>query len=123
LASAIGAPLATLLAAGVLIAVALLAAANLRLICLPAATASGALRRLIDPTHVVAVLNHELAAEAVFVVSNLWHKNSSLLLRTASANLKGIETLSVQCLRGQGFLLQSACQTIGIQYSIRRSEL
>jgi hypothetical protein len=53
---------------------------------------------------VVAVLNHVLAAEAVFI-SNLCHKNSSLLLCCAPANLKSIGTFSVQCRPVQRVLL------------------
>jgi hypothetical protein len=61
----------SLLGVGVLIA-ALLAGAELRLVGLSDA-AGGVLRRRADLAHVVAILNHVLAAEAV-VVSIHCHK-------------------------------------------------
>jgi hypothetical protein len=77
LSKTLAAPLASLLAAGALIATALLTATRLRLLSLPDIATVGFVFPLTDLAHVVAILNHVLAAEAVFVVSNLCHKNSS----------------------------------------------
>ena len=89
---------ASLLPGGALIA-ALLTAARLGLFGLPDAAAVGFVGRLSDLAHVVAVLNHVLAAEAALVVSILCHKHSSLLLRPAAANNKALKNTSVQCQR------------------------
>jgi hypothetical protein len=65
-------PLASLLAAGA-IAAALLTAIRLRLFGLSDAATVGFVRHLTDLAHVVAILNHVLAAEAVVSVSILCH--------------------------------------------------
>ena len=62
-------PLALLLA-GAAIAAALLAGIGLGLFRLPDAAAVGFVGRLTDLAHVVAVLDHELAAEAALLVAN-----------------------------------------------------
>jgi len=95
-------PLSALLRTSVLIAAALLACTRLRLFDLPDIAAIGAVRRLVDLAHVVAILDHELTAEAILVVSNLCH--DKLLINStapALANVKRPETLSVryQCVR------------------------
>jgi hypothetical protein len=66
----LAAPLASLLTAGVAI-IALVTATRLRLLSLPDITPIGFLSNLPDLAHVVAILNHVLAAKAVLVVSNL----------------------------------------------------
>jgi hypothetical protein len=67
------APLLSLLPAGAAIVAALLAGITLGLFRLPDAAAVGLVRRLRDLAHVVAILNHVLAAEAALFVAILCH--------------------------------------------------
>jgi hypothetical protein len=77
---ALAALLAALLSTSIAAAAGLLTAIRLRLINLPGIASLGLARGRIALAHVIAILNHELAAEAVFVVSNLCH-NKLLLTR------------------------------------------
>ena len=61
----------TLLPAGAFIAAALLTATALSLISLTNAATVGLVRLLIDLAHVVAILNHVLAAETAVAILNL----------------------------------------------------
>jgi hypothetical protein len=99
--SSLPAAFATVLAAGSVIA-ALLPIAGLRLLVLSGTATIGLVRHRIDLAHVVAILNHVLAAEAVLAISNLCH--NKLLVSPpprVGLNDKCLETLSMQCQRVQ----------------------
>jgi DNA-binding transcriptional MocR family regulator len=94
------APRVSLLAAVASIDAALLAAILLGLIGLPCAVAAGFGCNRTVLAHVVAILNHKFAADAILAVSNLCHDKLLLSpLPRVAGKPESIETISVRCQR------------------------
>jgi hypothetical protein len=93
------------LLATIVLAAALLATVALRLFSLPAAFAlTGFATGLAGLAHVVTILNHELATQAIFRVSILWHKEL-LSPRPWPELAYGVENASVRFQRVAGHAL------------------
>jgi hypothetical protein len=91
----------SLLLVGAMIAAALLTASLLRLFRLPDTATVGVVCRLTDLAHVVAILDHVLAAEAASVVSIVCHNKLLLTSLSCVSEQESTETISVRCQRVQ----------------------
>jgi hypothetical protein len=104
--------------AGAVIVAALLTATFLRLFRLDTATI-GFVCRLIGLAHVIAILNHVLAAEAAFVASILCHKKLLVTPPLRISDLKAPRPSQCDANADSKFLCPVACHIDRHQYSVR----